>query len=65
MSAEIDTTATTAQARIVGINIPFWDLVFLLVKLTVAAIPAIIILAILGSGVVIFFAALFAGSHVH
>jgi len=53
MSTEIE---TTGRARIVGVSIPFWDLVFLLVKLTVAAIPAI-----LGGGVAIFFTTLFAG----
>lgn len=44
MAAEIENV--TGRARIVGIDIPFWDLVFLLVKLSMAAIPAVIILAV-------------------
>ena len=43
MSAEIE---TTGRVRIVGINIPFWDLVILLVKLSLAAVPAFAILAV-------------------
>lgn len=49
MAAEIETTAATARARIVGIEIPFWDLVRLLVKIALAAIPALIILAVGGA----------------
>ena len=44
MAAEVD--IGTGRARIVGVTIPFWDLVFLLVKLSLAAIPAIAILAV-------------------
>lgn len=44
MAAEIE--PPTGRARIVGIDIPFWDLVFLLVRLSMAAIPAAIILVV-------------------
>lgn len=44
MAAEFENA--TGRARIVGIDIRFWDLVFLLVRLTLAAIPAAIILAV-------------------
>lgn len=37
------------QTRITGVDIPFTDLVALLVKLAIAAIPATIILAALGA----------------
>jgi len=37
------------DARIVGVDIPFMDLVWLLVKLAIAAIPAAIIVGVLGS----------------
>ena len=64
MSAQIDTEV--GRARIVGINIPFWDLVILLVKLSLAAIPAIIILAGVWLFIAGFLAALFtSGSHGH
>ena len=64
MAAEIETV--TGRARIVGINIPFWDLVVLLVKLSLAAIPAVIILAILWGIIGAFFVGLFTGgTHGH
>jgi hypothetical protein len=34
---------------IVGLNIPFWDLVYLMVKIAFAAIPAMFIVAIIWS----------------
>jgi hypothetical protein len=40
-------TATPDRVEIVGINMPFWSLVGFMIKLTFAAIPAGIIVAIL------------------
>ena len=37
-----------ARVKIVGIDIPFWDMVWLMVVGVIAAIPAMIILAVIG-----------------
>ena len=39
----MDNKPEVTQAVIVGVNIPFWDLVKLLVKYTFAAVPAMLI----------------------
>ena len=46
------------DVRLVGISIPFWDLVIVLVKVAIAAIPAMIILTFLGAAVMGIFAGL-------
>lgn len=46
-----------ARVRVVDFDIPFWQLVFLLLKLALAVIPAFIVLAGLG----LIFMALFGG----
>ena len=39
------------EVRIVGVDIPFIDLVLLLVKLAIAAIPAAIIIGVIGTAI--------------
>ncbi len=46
---------------VVDVRIPFGSMVTLLVKSTLAAIPAIIILALIGGLIVLVFGGLFAG----
>lgn len=50
-----------ARVIVAGISIPFWDLVWFLVKLSIAAIPATIILAITYSLLAGIIAGLFSG----
>ena len=42
----MDNKPEATQAVIVGVNIPFWDLVILLVKYAFAAIPALLIIGL-------------------
>jgi uncharacterized membrane protein YdjX (TVP38/TMEM64 family) len=44
----VDTVQTVGHVNVVGVAIPFLDMVVLLVKFALAAIPAAIILAIVG-----------------
>jgi hypothetical protein len=46
------------EVTVVGFNMPFWDLVFFLVKFSIASIPAAIILLIIGLAMVFVLAAL-------
>jgi hypothetical protein len=41
---------TTTDVNVTGIDVPFWDLVWLLVKVTIAWIPAFIMLCLLAFG---------------
>lgn len=51
---------TPDNARVItGVKIPFWDMVFLMVKAAIAAIPAMIILGIMWTVIFGTFAALF------
>ena len=52
---------TNTQVTIVDIKMPFWSLVVFMVKAAIAAIPAIIILTVLGAIVTTLFAAIFGG----
>lgn len=42
---EVTSESTKQQVEIVDFNIPFWSIVWFLLKLTFAAIPAAIIIA--------------------
>jgi hypothetical protein len=53
--------STEQRIVIVDLRIPFFRLVFFLVKMTLAAIPAAIILAVLSALVGMLIAALFGG----
>ena len=37
------------EVRIVGVSIPFWDKVWLMVGFALASIPAMVILAVIGA----------------
>ena len=52
---------TNTQVTIVDIKMPFWSLVVFMVKAAIAAIPAIIILTVLGAIVTTLSAAIFGG----
>lgn len=45
----METQRTEVVVVVVDVKIPFWSMVTLMVKSTIAAIPAIIILLILGA----------------
>jgi len=55
--------ASKSDAKVIvsGISIPFWDLVWFLVKLSIAAIPATIILAVIYTLFIGIIAGLFSG----
>ena len=53
------------EVVVTDVKIPFWSLVMLMVKLAIAAIPALIILMIIGSVVSIVMAAIFGGGMGH
>ena len=57
--ADANAALQPKERRVVvsGINIPFWDLVWFLVKLSIAAIPATIIVAV----IYVFIVGIFAG----
>jgi hypothetical protein len=50
---------------VTDIHMPFWSMVVFLVKLAIAAIPAILILSILGAILGAIFSGIFAGFHGH
>ena len=45
------------NVRIVGVSIPFWDKVWLLVGFAFASIPALIIIGLIGGGIALLFTA--------
>jgi hypothetical protein len=47
------------EVRIVDVRMPFWSMVILMVKWTIAAIPALLILSAVAGLVVALFGALF------
>ena len=52
------------EVVVTDVRIPFWSMVMLMVKWTIAAIPALIILLVIGAVVSMAFAAIFgAGTH--
>jgi len=53
------------EVAVTDVRIPFWSLVVLMVKLAVAAIPAMIILLVIGSVVSMLIAAIFGGGVYH
>jgi len=54
-------TEDKREVIVTDVKIPFWSLVMLMVKLSIAAIPAFIILLLLGSVASMLLAALFGG----
>ena len=54
-------THSTNNVTLVGMSIPFWDLVILLIKLSLAAIPAGIILILMSMLVIFIAAPIFSG----
>jgi hypothetical protein len=55
---DLDTVAPPARVTIVDINMPFGSMVAFIIKWTLAAIPAMVILAILGFTLATMFASL-------
>ena len=53
--------ATTKRVAITDIDMPFWSMVVFMVKAAIAAIPAFIILSVLGFIVTAVFGGLLAG----
>lgn len=53
------------EVIVTDVKIPFWSLVILMVKLAIAAIPAFIILLIIGSVVSVVMAVIFGGGMHH
>jgi len=53
------------EVVVTDVKIPFWSMVVLMVKLAIAAIPAMIILIVIGSIASIVMAALFRGGMHH
>jgi hypothetical protein len=53
------------EVVVTDVKIPFWSLVVLMVKLAIAAIPAFIILLLVGSVVSMVLAAIFGGGMGH
>ena len=51
------------EVVVTDVKIPFWSMVVLMVKWTVAAIPALIILLVIGSMVSMVMAAIFGGGN--
>ena len=49
------------QVTIVDIKMPFWSMVIFMVKATIAAIPAFIILAIIWAGILLVIAGIIVG----
>lgn len=52
-----------SEVTVVDVRMPFWSLVVLLVKLSVAAIPAMFILSFMGALFWGIFGAVFGGMH--
>jgi len=53
------------EVVVTDVKIPFWSMVVLLVKWAIAAIPALIILLVIGSVVSMVIAAIFGGGMYH
>jgi hypothetical protein len=53
------------EVVVTDVKIPFWSMVMLMVKLAIAAIPAFIILLVIGSVVSMVMAAIFGGGIHH
>jgi len=53
------------EVVVTDVKIPFWSMVVLMVKWAVAAIPALIVLLVIGSVVSMVMAAIFAGGMGH
>lgn len=51
MAAENQSSKTPVRVEIVGVDIPFYDLIMLIVKFALAAIPAGIILLIFATAI--------------
>ena len=43
------------EVRLVGVSIPFWDKVWLMVGFALASIPAMVILGVIGAGIFVLF----------
>ena len=54
-------TDDTREVVVTDVKIPFWSMVVLMVKWAIAAIPALIILLVIGAVVSMAFAAIFGG----
>lgn len=50
--------APTVEARIIDVRMPFWSMVFFMVKLAFAAIPAMLILSVAYGGMLAFISAM-------
>lgn len=59
MPVATDSTRATMPVVLTGLSIPFWDLVVILVKLAIAAIPAVIILSMISGAIFLFGIAVF------
>ncbi len=55
----------THEVVVTDVKIRFWSMVVLMVKLAIAAIPAMIILLVISSAVSMLMAAIFGGGIVH
>jgi hypothetical protein len=53
------------EVVVTDVRIPFWSMVMLLVKLAIAAIPAVIILLVIGAVLSMAIAAMFGGGMHH
>jgi len=53
------------EVVVTDVRIPFWSMVMLMVKWAIAAIPALIILLVIGTLVSMVFAAIFGGGMPH
>lgn len=40
---------TSSQVKVIDVKMPFWSMVVFMVKASIASIPAVIVLAIIGS----------------
>ena len=61
----MNTPLEPTSVRIIDIKMPFGSMVMFMVKWAIAAIPALIILALLGAFVAAFLGALFSGGGHH
>jgi hypothetical protein len=51
LSIAVAQSEKASSVVITGIDVPFWDLVFFMVKWTVASVPAMIIIGLIGAAV--------------
>jgi hypothetical protein len=58
-------TEEKREVVVTDVRIPFWSMVVLMVKWAIAAIPALVILLVIGAVVMTAFAALFGGGIHH